>query len=367
MCWLARCLAASTELSVWVLDHGCMLIAPTPDELPLREVFSLWAEAEPQRFPLTFGGHNWRRVAPEDHSDWLLCEYAAAVEAASHNGWRVELLASLTGLSFASVEFARGKIVHASCADPIEAFIRAVVQALALTVADRVGLRPPPTVLSFTGVPVTEMTSGRLSKTLPVEDMRVWARLEPERFSRGANHSTSPRYRGSHCNVLAPAFRAMVVLQYWPVGCVIEACTEHGWTLSLRTLAARGTGPHYECSIALPDGRVAKGVFATPAPACVKAYLQALHLESGEQLSITPHPKDKFMYRVVAARTNSWLKLKKHRKSEPEDIELTGTFAVFEIDLKSLHSEVPEDLVVLERDPTGEEIEASVAAGVLPG
>lgn len=339
--------------------------APPAEETPIAGVLRTWQRYEAGRFPLRFGGLTWGDRSPETHSQDLTYEFAAAIDALQQRAWPFELVAEVTGRAIVRVAYAPNRVATATDNDPMAAFIRAAAFALSVQLRSEPTGLPLVLATSFTGLPVTE-GGNRPRVTTPVEDLRVWSRLEPHRFDKGATHYSSPLYRGRGGNVLAPAMRAMVVLQYVTAASVFESAGLHGWTTQLAGVVGENGQTLYQAQIDLPDGQAATGEYTTPGPATVKAYLAALRLASNNQISLIPHPKDRFSYSVVAAHTNKTYRYRIVEGKQVRYADATGTFAAFENDLRPDRDGVPNDLVILDRAPTPEEIELAVASGRLP-
>jgi len=152
----------------WPLVAGSDLgkLRQLVSEAPVRDVLKLWNHIEPDRFPLRFGGLGWN-ITWETFQDISFKEFGAAIDAAAGHGWSLEL--STHGRSprdesptyAASVAFQSDRSVVITSPDPIEALLRAVVLATALSddhspahQEDRLGV-------SFTGLPLTQSTMPR--------------------------------------------------------------------------------------------------------------------------------------------------------------------------------------------------------------
>ena len=339
--------------------------APPAEDTPIVEVLRAWQRIEPGRYPLRFGGLTWGNRTAETHSKHLTFEFAAAVEALQQRSWPFELTVDFSGRTVVQVAYAPGRVATATDNDPMAAFIRAAVFALSVQLRQEPTGHPLVLAVTFTGLPATG-GGDQPRATSPVEDVRVWGRLEPHRFDKGATHYSSPLYRGLGGNVLAPAMRAMVVLQYVTAAAVFESAGLHGWTTQLAGVVSDNGQTIYRAQVNLPDGRAAQGSYATPGPAAVKAYLAGLRLASDNQISLTPHPKDRFSYNVVVANTSKTYRYRVVTGGAVHYADATGTFAVFERDLESDMNTVPHDLAILDRFPTPEEIALAVASGRLP-
>jgi len=339
--------------------------APAAADTPILEVLKIWQQAEPGRYPLKFGNLTWGRDTPEDHTKSLTFEFAAAIDALAQRGWSFDLNVNMAGETTAQVAYAPGRVATASDTDPLGALIRATVFALSVQVRKERSGGSQVLAVSFAGTPLTS-NQDLPNATRPAEDIRVWSRIEPHRFNEGARHITSPLYRGAGGSVLAPVFRGMIVLQYVTAPAVFESAGLHGWTTRL-TGSVGGTGQTvYRAEVTLTDGCTGSAAYPTPGPASVKAYLAALKINSGGELSLTPHPKDRFSHPLVVVHTDKEYRYTLASEREPRWASTTGTFAVFNLDLHSFNRDLPDDLVILDREPTVQEIEMAVASGILP-
>lgn len=347
-------------------DHGTEYIpAPGAETTPILEVLKAWDRAEPGRYPLSFGGYAWFTKTPEDHSASLSIEFACAIDALAERRWSFELIDQPGEPTRAYVTFASGRVVTASDEDHYAALIRATAHAIGAQLRQDATGVPLIRAVSLTGVPVTEAEAD-LSVTTPAQDLRVWSRIEPHRFDKGSTHYSSPLHRGKGGNVLAPAPRAAVALQYFTTGSVFESALLHGWAIRLAAVVDAEGRTRYEAAVGIESGRVAVGYFSTPGPACVKAYLAGLKLMGDGSISIVPHPKDRFTYPVVVVRADRPFKYRSYIGDENREALVTGAFAVSEVDVDPYLKGFPAGLIKLDREPTPEEIETSVALGILP-
>lgn len=347
-----------------VLNHSTQYFpAPAAETTPIIEVLRAWDRAEPGRYPLSFGGYGWFTKTPEDYRESLYIEFACAIDALAERRWSFELIARPGEPARARVTFAPGRVVTASDDDQYAAFVRATVYAISAQVRQGATGDPLVRAVSLTGLPVTG-AGADLTGTTPAQDLRVWSRIEPHRFDKGATHYSSPLYRGKGGNVLAPVARAMVVLQYVTTGSVFESAHLHGWTVRLAGIVSAEGRTRYEVVVEFENGQMAGGRFSTPGPACVKAYLAALKLTGDGSISIVPHPRDRFMYPIVVVHTDRRFKYRSYIVREDREAYVTGTFAVSESEFYLKN--VPAGMVKLDRQATPEEIEASVAMGILP-
>lgn len=357
-----------------LLPFAIVLESQAPGaDTPIVDVLKRWHELEPGRYVqreqdgvpelrLHFGGHNWFH-APDEPSGDLMSEFAAAFDATAQRRWAIDLHFPANGTSSARVSIAPERSAISSGVEHLGAFVRATVHALSSQVE-----REPAGPAEFWGVTLTGRPGMRHYKiprqTEPNEDLRVWARLEPDRFDMGTSHHSTPLYRGRGSNVLAPVTRAVHYLQYVTAPAVFESTALHGWDARLRSCLTPDGHPFYQCVITLPDGRVALGHYPTPGPAAVRAYLKALLLASNDTISIVPQPTDRFVYEVVVAHTDGWCEIPIDKPDKYARV--TGSFAVSKGIVEEGRCRGSGDLKVLDRMATAAEVEASVAAGVLP-
>lgn len=339
--------------------------APAAADTPILEVLKTWQQVEPGRYPLKFGNLTWGRETPEDHTKSLTFEFAAAIDALAQRGWPFDLNVNMAGETTSQVAYAPGRVATATDTDPLGALIRATVFALSVQVRKERSGGSQVLAVSFAGTPLTS-NQNLANATRPAEDIRMWSRIEPHRFNRGAQHITSPLYRGAGGSVLAPVFRGMIVLQYVTAPAVFESAGLHGWPTRL-TSSVGGTGQTiYRAEVTLPDGRTGSATYPTPGPASVKAYLAALKINSEGQISLVPHPKDRFSHPLVVVHTDKEFRYMLAGEREPRWASTTGTFAVLNLNLDPTNKHLPDDLVILDREPTVQEIEMAVASGILP-
>lgn len=338
-------------------------------EARVSEVLRLWNHIEPDRFPLRFGGLGWF-ITWESFKRTSFIEFGSALDAAAGHGWCLELSAPAhspeaeSPAYTASVTFQPGRRSTITNPERIEALLRAVVLATSLAEGNLPVHQESLLGVSLTGLPLTETNPPHTSH--PAEDMRVWSRLEPERFENGGHHHTSPKYRGTPCAVLAPVHRGMAVLQYMPALSVMEAVADLGWGFQLHGARVKSGGYLYKCTIALSDGTKTTATYPTAGPACVKAHLAALAHDRGKPECMIPRPTDRFTREVVKIKCSQPCKLRTPYRDDWEWVELNGDFAVFAGDLETLAIDDSAHFTVLDSLPTHEEVEASVAAGLLP-
>lgn len=339
--------------------------APSAEQVSVTGVLQTWKEVEQGRYPLRFGGTTWSFYSIEKPSRHLLAESAAATDALAQRNLPSVLTVEPDGKVSAAAAFAPGQVAAAEGTDPHEVFVRAVVHALDMNRStEQADTGALVRAVSFAGLPAT--AQGRMPNvTLPAEDLRVWGRLEPERFSGGTGHYSSPLYRGSDGNVLAPVLRAMIALQYFTVGPVIESALLHGWSFRLIS-APEGGKPVYRASVTLKDGRTVGGIFATPGPAAVKAYLAGLKAAGGEAVNLVPHPKDRFRDRILAVHSDEGITVTVHNGSARHEAIVSGTVAVMDGYRARFRQNPPADMVILDRGPTPQEVATSVELGILP-
>lgn len=339
--------------------------APAAADTPILEVLRTWQHVEPGRYPLKFGNLTWGRETPDDYIKSLTFEFAAAIDALAQRGWPFELNVNMAGESTAQVAYAPDRVATAADTDPLGALIRATVFALSVQLRKERSGRSQVLAISFTGTPLTS-NQDLPSASRPTEDIRVWSRIEPHRFDKGARHITSPLYRGAGGSVLAPVLRGMTLLQYVTAPAVFESAGLHGWTTRLTGSTGAAGQATYQAEVTLPDGRTGSAAYPTPGPASVKAYLAALKVNSEGKLSLVPHPKDRFSHPLVVVHTDKEYRYALASEREPRWASTTGTFAVLDLNLGPTNKDLPDDLVVLEREPTVQEIEMAVACGILP-
>lgn len=339
--------------------------AAASEATPIVEVLRSWQRIEPRLYPIRFGIHVWGRDTPEEHSELLTYEFAAAIDALAERLWPFDLNVNMAGKSEARVAFANGRIATATDVDPLAAFIRATVHALVLQPGRERSKHPLVLAVSSDSAPVTS-DDNEPRVTPPADDVRAWSRLEPHRFNKGSQHYTAPLYRGAGLNVLAPAFRAKNYIHYATAPSVFESADLHGWTTRLAgTISAKGKRV-YHATVNLPEGRTASGTYATPGPATVKAYLEALKAASADRISTLPQPKALYSYPLLVIHTNEKYWFPIAGRGEPRYAHATGTLVVPETYLSRPHDWPPDDLEILEREPTAEEIDRSAALGILP-
>lgn len=336
--------------------------------LQLANVLTLWREAEPQRFPYRFGGMGWFEPA-SDIGRTGFKELGAAVEAADVHGWPFELRSVVTPDSTiayeATVRYGPLGATTIRNAEPIEALLRAMVVASVLPWWEPARREPSILGMAMTSFPLT--ANGVPPTTTPAQDLRVWARTEPEWFGGTPSHHASPTHRGVPCHVLAPVHRALVALMYMPALTVVEAAASRNWGFRVRSQLIEGRAAEYECEITLPDGSVARGAtYPAIAPACVKAYLAALELTSAGELDLAPRPTDRFMHEVLAVECEPGRRLRTIYNQDREWAQVSGTLAVRSCDLDRIALDVPPRFRVIEHVLSADEVEAAVAVGLLP-
>jgi len=338
------------------------------ERMKLTNVLKKWREVEPRRFPYRFGGMGWGEPDP-DLQTARFKELGAAVDASDLHGWPLELRSVVT--SSGSIEY-EARVVYAPLgvatnrtADPAEALLRAVVTASTMRQGEPLKREPSIVGMAVTSFPLT--VNDIPPTTTPAEDLRVWARAEPEWFGGSSGHLASPTYRGTACHVLAPVHRALVALMYMPALTVAEATAKRNWGFRVRSELQDGRAAEYECEIALPNGAVVRGgSYPAIAPACVKAYLSALGTVSGEELDLTRRPTDRFSYEAIAIECEPGCRLRTPRGHGEEGMELVGRYVVLSCDLERIALSKPAGFKVVQHVPTVEEVDASVAVGLLP-
>lgn len=335
--------------------------------MELPKLLERWRNVEPARFPYRFGGMGWSEPGKNLERAGFV-ELGVAVDAANERGWPIELRSVVTANAVtryeASVTYAPLGVAALTHDNPIDALLRAVVLASCLQVGRPATRSANISAIAVTSFPLTE--SGVPPTTTPAEDLRVWSRIEPEWFGGKSGHYASPTYQGTSCYVLAPVHRGLVALQYMPTLTVSEAASSRNWGFRVRSEVLANGGARYECEITLKGGSVARAYYPTIAPACVKAYLTALVIASGGGLNIVPAPTDRFFYKVVAIECQPGCRLRTPHRDDQEWAEFTGTFAAREVDLERLVIDGDPGFTIVDHEPTSEEVDASVAGGLLP-
>jgi len=167
-----------------------------------------------------------------------------------------------------------GKARTTFASDPLEATVLAVVKSLH-SQAHKTPAGPPPfDAVSFAGEPVNSSIPN--ANSTPADDIRAWARLEPNRFEKADTDRPRVTYQGVPYGVPAPSRRGMVVLRYLPALSVFEAVIEHGWSLALEGQPPTGNRFRFQCDITNHARQTATATYPTAGPTTVKSYVASL-------------------------------------------------------------------------------------------
>ncbi len=190
----------------------------SPLQPPIPQLLQRWHDAEPGRFPLTFLGLGWGQNNPYEKEMTSLgyMEFSAALDATSQRAWRLEIYIPgrpasepSTVLVGATVSDTKGASRTTFASDPLEATVRAVINAL-----HSQDHKTPTGQPRYAAIPFVDEhsdPSNPTSNTSPIDDIRMWARLESNRFEKSGRDRNLLKYRGVGYGVLAPVLRGGVV------------------------------------------------------------------------------------------------------------------------------------------------------------
>src|SRR5690606_19001822 len=202
-------------------------------------------------------------------------EFSAALETVQRHGFEFRLQGPMAAgpdvgqTWIVTTTDGRGSSHRVGAPDPILATVQSVVDALTRSTPVPTRGASAPFVVSFEGESVSDILAGPIAA--PREDMLLWAKLEPDRFTHADTDTPKLKIGGVPSALLVFVHRAMVALQFRPALAVFEAVEQRGWDLLL-------TSQYQEPFICIIDTgtRTHSARYPTAGPACMKSYVEAL-------------------------------------------------------------------------------------------